>query len=226
MRSFPLTWLLLLTLAPLLSQAQSAPPVAPARRYFVGLDGSYNAFRSGFGWDGQGFAPSLVAGLAFEPRLALHLGLAFSQRRFEHLEEWVDRASYARPFPIYARYQTRLRTLSLPVLLRYDLRQREDRRLQVQAFGGLTLQASHALNQATLSDSTRTVFSSSTDGGMRFALALTAGPGLRYSLSPQVELTAHALLNVPVRLFGFMGNPILGSTSSVALGARYYLQPR
>lgn len=223
MRSFPLMWLLLLTLAPLLGQAQSAPPVAPVRRYFVGLDGSYSAFRSGFGWDGEGFAPSLVVGLALKPRLALHSGLTFSQRRFEALAEWVDRVSYARPFPIYARYQTRLRTLSLPVLLRYDLRQQADRRLQVQALGGLTLQAKHAFDQATLSDSTRTVFSSSTEGKTHFALAFTAGPGLLYNLNPHVELTAHALLNVPLRPLGFMGSTLVGSTSSVALGARYYL---
>ncbi len=226
MRCFSPTCLLLFTL-PLLGQAQSAPPVAPAKRYFAGLDGSYSAFRSGFGWDGQGFAPTLVAGLSLQPRLALHLGLTASQRRFEHVAEWVDRVSYTRPFPIYAYYQTRLRTLSLPVLLRYDLGRQTDRRLQVQALGGLTLQATRELDQTTLADSTGTVFSSASDRHTTFAVALTVGPGLRYTLGPHVELTAHALLSVPLRpLAGVAGFTLIGSTSTVALGARYYLRPR
>ncbi|GAB3298773.1 porin family protein [Hymenobacter tenuis] len=218
---------LLLLPLPLLAQTSSPSSSPPPQRYYVGLDASYQAARTGFGWQGQGLAPTLVAGRWLKPRLALQLGLTPSQHRYENHSEWVDNSTYDRPFPIYARYHTRLRTLALPLLVRYELRGRPERRLQVHALGGFTLQASHQLNQTQYADSTRTVYKSEAQQYTGFTVLLTAGPGLRYRLGPQVELTADAQVHVPLSLlpwYGVFG--MFGTSSTLALGARYTLPAR
>ncbi|MBO0360749.1 hypothetical protein J0X19_22500 [Hymenobacter sp. BT186] len=220
MRNFYWASLLLLPL-PVFSQTQ------PEKGYFVGLEvGHSGAYRSDFGWAGQGFAPIITAGKLLKPGLTLQLGLSASQSRFEHRERWVIRANYPQPFPINVYSQTRQRTLLLPILLRIDLGKPAQRRLQLQAIAGATVMAYMHYDKQTQADSTNAVFFTNTNRSTSFDLGLTGGGGLLYKASPHMDLTATALLNLPLRPLAYIIYGSAGVTSTVSIGTRYYLKAR
>ncbi|GGG60044.1 outer membrane beta-barrel protein [Hymenobacter glacieicola] len=221
MLAFYWTSLLLLPL-PVFSQSQ---PGKPEKTVYVGLEAGYHAYRSGFNWMGQGVAPTVTVGTTLQPGLSLQLGLSTSQRRSEHREQWVDRASYPQPFPIYAHYQTRLRTVQLPILLRADVGRPALGRLQAQGGVGITLMVDMQTNKSTLADSTCTIYFSDTDQYRSFGLGLTGGAGLCYAVGAHIDLTAQTLVTLPLRSLGY-GLSSVGMTSMVSIGTRYYFKAR
>jgi hypothetical protein len=177
---------------PLVSTAQTAP--AALTHFYVGLGASalssapassYNSFRH--------IGPSLSAGVQFTPRWALQVGAALSWRKEADSRSYVPSPGQ---LPTVVEYDSRITTLTVPILARYTLTLPAER-FHGDVVGGVTLL--HTVSQFN---------SSSTAAGQAPYLAdehfsvnrasIALGLAARYSLLPQLELTADGLANVNV----------------------------
>ena len=204
---------------PGVAQTPDAAPAATLRGY-VGLAAYHSTFQHLFsgrpGDTGFRVPVQLTAGYRVRPRLALELGLAYSDRTATATGFLIDATG-----TVSARYtDTRTdRTAAGSAWARYALTRPSAHRLQLEALGGFTLVRTAVHVQTSVTEypvpgppsDPYTARRSFND------LLLTAGLGLRYRLSPRCaltfDLTANRNLNHPKTHNGYTG--------SAALGLRY-----
>jgi hypothetical protein len=211
---------LLLSL-PLASSAQSAAPT-PTPKYYVGLAAYSSKYQyvGGNSFRELRLPVQVTAGYQLKPRLALQVGVAYSQSIFDYNKQ---PSAYYPPgsLIIAEKYYGKSiwRHTSVSVLGRYALQPQSTHRLQADLLGGVTLEKERYTvgYQYTAIDSTNAVYSSSqTTGGYNYAIWLfTAGLSTRYRVSQHLEAVLDATLNA--RLASVTSPPSL----SGALGLRY-----
>ncbi len=137
--------------------------------------------------------PSLTGGVRLSPRWAVQVGAALAWRNQEYSTTYSPPSG---PSPILQTYDLHTATLTVPLLARYTFGP-APKRLHVEALGGLTV-----LRAATTYTYTATPPAATGQPPyqeMRRSNTVTGnislGPGVRYTLTPHVELTAHALVN-------------------------------
>jgi hypothetical protein len=211
---------LLLSL-PLASSAQSVAPTSTPR-YYVGLAAYSSKYQyvGGNSFRELRVPVQVTAGYQLKPRLAVQVGVAYSQSTFDYNKQ---PSAYYPPgsFIIADKYYGKAiwRHTSVSVLGRYALLPQPTHRLQADLLGGVTLEKErHSVGyQYTAIDSTNAVCSSSqTTGGYTYAIWLfTAGLSTHYRVNQHLEAVLDATLNA--RLTSLASTPSL----SGALGLRY-----
>ena len=226
-----LSMLLLSAARPARAQSTEAPPEP---KFYVGL-GAYSSFyqplarqSSGFlgGSGGRRLPVQLTAGYQLRPRLAVQVGLAYSEATVRYA--YAGRV-YGNGPDGYVDYRSTItsRGLSASLLGRYTLTRNATHRLQFDALGGFAIEHTSHFDRGTQADSL---------GGTaqlqpfarryaEFNLLATCGLSTRYRLSPRFDLALDVLLS-----HSFIGPTIhqgpFGLASSQALGLRYMFGQR
>jgi hypothetical protein len=185
---------LLAALHPLASLAQ-AP--APASRFYAGLGVSVLTDAPFVDNNSSTIlGPALAAGVQLSPRWAVQAGAALAWRNEDYTTTTTRPSG---PSPLVERYELRTATLTVPILARFTFAP-SPKRFHVDALGGLTVlrAASTYTYTATLPASTGQPPQSTTRRDNRITGNLSLGPGVRYTLTPHLELTAHALVNAVI----------------------------
>ncbi len=199
---------LLSTLLPLASHAQTTPA---SSRYYVGLganlltDSFFKTRESGPTLIG----PALTAGLQLTPRLAVQAGLTYQWKVNSYYAE------YTTPRPAISTATTRINYFTLPVLLRYSLTL-PAKRFHLDALGGATVshKASHGSYYTTAN--TDPVYEEYSGSSTSFSLTL--GPAVRYSILPNLDLTASGLMSIKRESFIYFNERLF---LNVGVGANY-----
>jgi hypothetical protein len=136
--------------------------------------------------------PSLTGGVRLSPRWAVQVGGALAWRN----QTESPYSPPGVPASIEGKLDTHIATLTVPLLARYTFAP-APKRLHVEALGGLTVLRAASTYTYTATPPAATgrppyqeVRRSNTITGN-----LSLGPGVRYTLTPHVEFTAHALVN-------------------------------
>lgn len=134
-------------LLPWCGHAQTTP--TPRPRFYVGLSAASSSVKSPDGFTGTPtlpntrnslpLLPQLTAGWQLAPRLALQLGVRYAQQHDTYNFEQQRVDATERPYLAPGYFAFQLRSVAVPVLLRYTLTRDAARRLQVDALGGVTL---------------------------------------------------------------------------------------
>ncbi|TVT38586.1 porin family protein [Hymenobacter setariae] len=200
---------LLAGILPLVSAAQTTPD---SPRYYVGVGGSMlNSFGSG---SSRIFGPSLTAGLQLKPRLAVQVGTTVTWRNYS--SSFITTDAQQRQ-TVYTN-TSHSNFITVPALLRYTLTPAAAaKRLQVDALVGISLliNTSRSTSRTLYPDQTQ-YESSNRYSNLRSSLVL--GPALRYSLTPQVALTAEVPINLEVSSAYGLRNSLF---YNLQVGARY-----
>jgi hypothetical protein len=178
---------LLATLAgtPLLSAAQT-PPLSP--KFYVGVGASiltdavfrYYPYAS----NTAVVSPVLTLGWQFTPQLSAQLGASY---------HWQTQDE---SYPDVYTSRTRTRSLTAPILLRYAFLPAPNR-FHLDALGGITIRYATSSYDEIYYDPAGSRQPRLDSGDVSFTDAnLTLGPAVRYSLSPQFELSAMPLVNL------------------------------
>jgi hypothetical protein len=185
--------LLSLASLPLASIAQTAP-IASAPHLYVGLGASALSYAPASSYSSLShFGPALTLGAQLTPRWALQVGATFSKRRDADSQSYTPAPGQ---LPTAYAYDNRITTFTIPLLARYTL-ESPAARFHGDVLGGITLlhSALHSTSSSTtagqspyLSDERVSVTRASIAGGL----------AARYSLLPQVEVTADGLANLTV----------------------------
>ena len=212
----------LLALLPALGHAQAAEPPVP--RYYVGLAAYSSAYQPlGGGIYRSTRLPFQVSvGYQVRPRLAVQLGVAYSSSS-------ADYSNVGRYYPaagpaggVYVGYssQSTDRSTSLALLARYTLTRHLGQRVQVDALGGVTVQASRYTLANTYSDSSQVPVRQRYEGrGTDWGVLLTAGPSVRCRLSSHFDALLDFTLNYDLNRGNSPESSLL--TGATALGLRY-----
>jgi hypothetical protein len=228
MRILPLVLSSLSLLGASLSAIAQTTDPAPASRFYVGLGAYHSNFQNLGSWrqgdTGFRVPVQLSVGYQLRPRLALELGVAYSGRTTRYAYEGYY---YDFTGPSYYNQYTNTtteRVTTLSALARYTLTRQPAHRLQFDVLGGFTLVHGNYYSRGsetnelsgTLQTEPFAYHGSSND------LLLTAGLGLRYRLTPRLDLnfdlTTNRNLSHP--------NTYNGYTGSAALGLRYHFGRR
>jgi hypothetical protein len=185
-----LTTGLLAGILPLAGYAQTAP------RFYVGVGANLLTnlpFLSGGAapWS-EGtrlYGPALTAGLQLNPRLALQAGVAYSWHNSSYYQIYNE---LNQPTPVVQQGTLHAKYFTIPVLLRYTFAPAAER-FHVDALAGLTLATSSFRNSASSTSLTSPY--SYEYNGVTTKANVTLGPAVRYTLVPNVELTANALVS-------------------------------
>lgn len=206
---------------PLSSAAQQLAPT-PLPRYYVGVAGYISNYQSvgGNSLSDLRVPIQVTAGYQFGPRLAVQLGVAYSQSVFDYSKQ---PAAYYPPGGLiisdYSLGKSITRHTAVSLLSRYTLTHQPTRRLQADLLGGITLERERHVTgyQYTAIDSTNAVLlTSRTEYRYQYSFwQLTAGLSTRYRFSSHLEAVLDATLNA--RLSGLDSPPTLAG----ALGLRY-----
>jgi hypothetical protein len=175
---------------PIASHAQTAP------RFYVGLGANLLTnvpfLSGGAAPTSEGtrlYGPALTAGLQLNPRLALQAGVAYTWQNSSYYQVYNE---LNQPTPVVQQGALHAKYFTIPVLLRYTFAPAAER-FHVDALAGLTLATSSYRNSAS-STSVTSPYSYEYNGVTTKA-NVTLGPAVRYTLVPNVELTANALVS-------------------------------
>ena len=220
---FPLSILLLSTALPAFAQTAQMAQTPPAPRYYVGL-GLYSSYYqplSGQANRSVQLPVQLTAGYQLRPRLAVQVGLAYSETSGRYA--FVGRTYGSGPTG-YIDFQSDHinRALSASVLARYTLTRNPARRLQFDALGGVGLERGTQFSRGTQADSLDGSyhFRSFATRQERTNLVLSGGLGTRLRLCSHLALTFDFTLNKALNNSAPSPAPA-GLTGSSALGLRY-----
>lgn len=173
---------------PLLSAAQTTS-ISP--KFYVGVGASVLTdviFRpSSYSPDPALIGPAFTFGMQFSPRLGAQISASYAWRTTGNPD--ADVFSY---------YKVRSRALSIPVLLRYSFLPATDR-FHVDALGGVTLQRYNYSYDYLFAfpGTVGTPYANRISNESAYTQNyLTLGPAVRYSLTPQLELSATPLVNM------------------------------
>jgi hypothetical protein len=178
---------------PLASTAQTNPLVS-VPHFYVGLGASALSYAPASTYSSLShFGPSLTLGAQFDARWALQVGATFSKRRDADSQSFVSSPGQ---LPTFYEYDNRISTLTVPLLARYTL-DSHSAHVYADVLGGITLL--HAALHSTSSSTTagQSPYRSDERSTVNRA-SLSAGLAARYSLLPQLELTADGLAHVTV----------------------------
>ncbi|OGX84272.1 hypothetical protein BEN49_11405 [Hymenobacter coccineus] len=203
---------------PLAGSAQTTE-TTPLPRYYVGL-GIYQFPASGT------YAPVVPTfGLQFRPRWAVQASVAFKPQGYDYNDSYAF-YDYSSAGPNSGQYHdvnysstVRIRSLAVPVLVRYTLTRQQQHRFQADLLGGLTwLHRSYHSEQRTI-DQTLGTDETDSYSYTNNNLYLTLGPSLRCRIWKGLEATGE--LTYQFKVFspsGFYGSNFTGN---VAAGLRY-----
>lgn len=196
-------------LLPLCSHAQTAP--TPRPRFYVGLSAASSSVKSPDGFTGNPtlpathnnlpLLPQLTAGWQLAPRLALQLGLRYAQQRDTYSFVQQQATATGQPYLSPGYFAFQLRSVAVPVLLRYTLTRNATRRLQVDALGGVTLLRRdtryRSLYAYATSDSAQAPAPVTSGAYRRLTTDVNAtlGLGARYRVAQRLEVTGNVLAN-------------------------------
>lgn len=201
-----------LGLLPLVSVAQSAP-VPTSAKLSLGVGASYGRFNTP-----RRFAPTLTASLQLTSRLALQAGASYYWRQSKsYFGTYFNGATNELHTDVVFTDYDRL--LAVPVLARYAVTP-VAHKFQVDVLGGATGLFYFGHYTETSTTQTQGTQTTDRDSYNNFTGLLSLGLGLRYALTPQVELVGDGLVNT-----AWDTNPFSRYSrfpTSYTLGARYH----
>jgi hypothetical protein len=207
-RTLAAAGLLLAASLPLVVHAQTTAP-----HFYIGAGAN---LLSDIPYNSAGIShlagPSLTAGLQLTPHVAVQAGASYQWQK----ETYSEVAYYSAPGNVTTyTSEHRFKYFFIPVLLRYTFAP-SAARFHVDALGGVTLLATTRRDSYETSPATTpqpNVYKRSS-----FDASLTLGPAVRYTLSPQIELTASSVASLMLQNYGRFSNRLFLNT---ALGLNY-----
>jgi hypothetical protein len=185
---------LLAGILPLASYAQTTP------RFYVGAGANLLTNVPFTGGNGPQlsasatprlYGPSLTAGLQLNSRLALQTGVSYFWKNSSYYSSFYQNSpDPSQPFLVIQQGDFQAKYFTIPVLLRYTFAPAAER-FHVDALAGVTL----ALNSYHNSYSDNSYPYYFDYDGSTTKASVTLGPAVRYTLVPNVELTANALVS-------------------------------
>lgn len=184
---------------PLSSQAQGTAP--PHRHVYVGLGANLGTYwlkwGGGYIREPFSFSPTLAVGVTLKDNWALQARVSTYEQQSSNSFFFRDNSPGPRRGQTrYVATTYRNKIVVVPLLLRRTLKKQATRPLQADALLGLRFLASRVRSSGLTSDSTNTIISSSSDGESTLNTSLTLGAGLRYALTPRVELATELLTSI------------------------------
>jgi hypothetical protein len=203
---------LILSTLPLIGLAQSTR-TSIASKLMLGLGASYARYSTP-----SKFAPVLTASLQIKPRLTVQAGASYYwNKRKSYFGTYYDLASNEQHTDVVFTDYDRL--LAVPILARYTVTPLASK-FNVDILGGAT--GLFYFGHYTETSTTRTQGTQTTtrDSHNQFTSLLSLGLGLRYALTPQVEIVGDALVNTPWDMNPFRRYSTV--PASFTFGARYH----
>jgi hypothetical protein len=190
LRFFSLTGLLVATSSlASFAQATDAPP-----RFYAGAGASLLT-DSPFKDSGSStiVGPSITAGVRLSSRWAVQVGAALAWRNVTEI------VPPNRTVPIAGTLDKHTATLIIPILGRFTFAP-APKRFHVEALGGLTVLRAATTNTYTAVPPASTGQPTYREVRLQNQISgnISLGPGVRYTVSPHVELAAHALVNAVI----------------------------
>jgi hypothetical protein len=186
--------LFIASLLPLASQAQTVPHfyVGAGTNLLAGANLLTNTPLSS-GVTSRLFGPSVTAGWQFIPSLALQASVTYQWKTENYASSYTYTSPNGELLPTtFYSSEHKIKCLTIPVLLRYTFAPSAER-LHFDALGGVTL--THATLHSTFlssgPNSTEPDYYTSNETRAN----LTLGPAVRYTISPNIELTANGLVS-------------------------------
>jgi len=212
----------LLALSPLLSRAQAADK---APRYYVGLAAYSSAYQKlgGGAYQSTRLPFQVAVGYQLRPRLAVQLGVAYSQQSYDYSFNGNYSPGVGLP-DVYSgfRSQGTEHTMSGALLARYTLTRQPAHRLQADVLGGFTVVANRYSASLLQTDSSRTPATIRyAHSGTDFSYLLTAGASVRYRLGQRLEALLDFTLNYDIDREHHAAVNTSEVTGATALGLRY-----
>lgn len=200
-----LFWLGGLLGLPLLSFAQSTPATP---RFYIGAGANLLAEAPfNFAGDPKLLAPSLTAGVQFSPRLALQVSPSYHWKTDSYTFRYFFLGSET-----YATQTTKYKYVMAPILVRYTFTAPVTR-FHFDGLVGITVV------HGTFDDYQHNQYLTSYNSNALTKASATLGPAARFTLSPNVELTASSLVSAIIgdNYAAFSDRLFL----NVAVGAHY-----
>ncbi len=141
--------------------------------------------------DSRLVGPSLTAGFQFTPHVALQVGVSYQWKKDTFSETYLVTAPGGPTTTITNTDEYYSKYFMMPVLLRYTFAPSAER-FHVDALGGVTLLYS-TLRRTY--DSTPATAPLAEYKNSTYRASLTLGPAVRYTVAPQLELTASSLVS-------------------------------
>jgi hypothetical protein len=202
--------LLLAASLPLVSHAQTT---SDAPRFYVGVGAN---LLSNIPFNSVGVprlvGPSLTAGLQLTPHVAVQAGVSYQWKKDAYSQTFY----YPAPGNVTTyTSEHHSKYFFIPVLLRYTFAPSAER-FHVDALGGVTLLAT--TERSSYESLPATTTQPAEYKNSNFDASLTLGPAVRYTLSPQVELTASSVASVILQNYGRFSDRLFLNT---AIGVNY-----
>ncbi|NML64356.1 porin family protein [Hymenobacter sp. RP-2-7] len=199
--------------SPLLCWAQAAPrAVIP----YVGASLSVQTSQPFNAYSSTRLGPAFTVGAELNPRLALQLGSAYVWRRDAYHGAYTTNVGL-----VVEDNDTRLHTFTVPILLRATLT-RPAGRWHVDGLAGPTIYY-YVTHRNYLQTTQGQITRSGTDSYVETQASLTLGPGVRYALTPRLELAANALAELYLSGFPYtLAAPLSSQLSSHLLAGVQY----
>lgn len=203
---------------PLASFAQLNDAV-PKPRYFMGLSAAVSGYQLPAGSYANVISPMPTVGAQLRPRWAVQASVMYFQQNDSYsytgllftnggLHQGVDVGT------------SRRHTVAVPALVRYTLTRRSEQRFKVEVLAGATVVRSAYHSSGTTTDSLQNVVYNNEFRTAETGFYFTLGPGLRYRLGQQFDLTGDLGFNF--LLNSRPASRANGPTSAtLALGLRY-----
>lgn len=207
--------------------AQDASPAA--HHFYAGLTAYSSSFQplggqSYLGGGSQTTVPfQVVAGYQLRPRWAVQLGAAYSgtSRAYSYFGRYAEPGG-ANGYDFSNTGTSTVRALSVALLGRYTLTRKLDRRLQVDALGGVTYEHGSVSDTGLYTSNLGgPLLTSDYNSVVRTnSLLVGLGPGLRFRAARRLDVMLDVVFSSPL-----YGHSHFDLTSATALGLRYRFGP-
>ncbi|MFD1470044.1 outer membrane beta-barrel protein [Hymenobacter caeli] len=178
---------------PLAGFAQTKTPADFKPHVFVGLGASVGSLQSPARFYDRPALPSLTVGVQLQPRLAVQASALYAQSE----GPYAYPSAYFNGGPHQGNTygSIRQRRLVVPVLARYALTNRPEKRFQVDLLGGFTVARFMTKGSSTSVDSLQNVVSNYDGHYASTSWYLNLGTGVRYRLTQRLDLTGDFIVN-------------------------------
>lgn len=170
---------------------------AVAPRLYAGVGLSKGIYQSYDTYFKPRFSPALTAGIRLRPRLAVELSVTYSQKQetnhYRSSSTFYDASTQQ---SIYAQVTThnRERLVIVPILLRASLTKAPTRPVHFDLLTGVTVARIGILTKFSAVNNSQYVVYEYESDSPTLETYLSLGAGLRYTVSPHLEVVGDALL--------------------------------
>ncbi len=203
---------------PLAGRAQTEAPAAFKHHFFVGLGAAVGNYQMPYSV-GNIISPMPTLGVQLRPRWAIQASGLYYGKEYSYDSPGQFFLNGKLQYSTYHNTSQR-RIVAVPVLVRYTLSHRQDRRLQTDLLSGFAVAHSVFHRSSNTTDSMQAMASIYRDETVTTNVYFMLGTGLRYRLGQRLDLTGDFVFNFRLGNYRDYVSASRASATS-ALGLRY-----